>query len=83
MKTWLRELRAFKDQGQLDLDDDTDTDPDITLEPEGSDLEAALAPVLGFSIESIASLRHLQTSFQTNPSIKNLQVLIDRQYPLN
>ena len=83
LKTWLRELKAFRDQGQLDLDDDTDTDPDINFPLEGSNPEAVLPLVLGYSIESIASLRHLQALFQSDPSIENLQALITSRYPLN
>jgi hypothetical protein len=83
VKTWVRELRAFKDQAQLGFDDDADAGDNISLELETSDPEAALVPVLGYSIESIASLRYLQASFQSDPSIENLQALIISQYPLN
>jgi hypothetical protein len=76
VKTWVRELKAFKDQGQLGFDDAADGDANIATEIEGSDPEAALVPILGYNIESMASLQYLQASFQTDPSIENLQALI-------
>jgi hypothetical protein len=84
VKTWGRELKAFKDRGQPDLDGDSDPDTNIAFETEeGGGPEAVLVPILGYSIECVASLRHLQASFQSNPSIENLQALITIQYPLN
>jgi hypothetical protein len=57
VKTWGRELKAFKDQGQPDLDGNSDPDTNITFETEeGGGPEAVLVPILGYSIECIASL---------------------------
>jgi hypothetical protein len=67
----------------LGFDDDTDADSNIASELERSDPEAALIPILGYSIESMVSLRYLQDSFQTDPSIENLHALFISQYPLN
>jgi hypothetical protein len=67
----------------LGFDDAADGDANIATEIEGSDPEAALVPILGYNIESMASLQYLQASFQTDPSIENLQALIVTQYPLN
>ena len=83
VKTWVRELKAFKDQEQSDFDGGTDADANISYELERNDLEAALVPILGYSAESIASLGYLQASFQSDASIKNLQALIISRYPLN
>jgi hypothetical protein len=83
VKTWVRELKAFKDQEQLGLDGDADADANISFELEQSDPGAALVPILGYSLESMASLQYLQASFQTDPCIENLQALIISQYPLN
>jgi hypothetical protein len=46
VKTWVRELKAFKDQGQLGFDNKADTDANIASET--NDPEAALVPVLGY-----------------------------------
>jgi hypothetical protein len=67
----------------LGFDDAADGDANIATEIEGSDLEAALVLILGYNIESMASLQYLQALFQTDPSIENLQALIVTQYPLN
>jgi hypothetical protein len=83
VKTWARELKAFKDQGQLGIDDDGDGDAIIAFGLKGGDRDAALVPILGCSTESMASLQHLQVSFQADPSVENLQALIVSQYPLN
>jgi hypothetical protein len=72
VKTWVRELKAFKDQGQLGFDDDASADANISFELERSDPEAALVPILGYSIESLVSLRYLHASFQADPSLENL-----------
>jgi len=45
VKTWVRELKAFKDQGKLSFDDEVDVEANIS-EVERSDPEAALVPVL-------------------------------------
>jgi hypothetical protein len=55
VKTWFRELKAFKDKEWSDLDD-ADADTNVSSQFDTSGAEAALAPVLGYSIESIASL---------------------------
>ena len=79
----MRELKAFKDQGQFGIDNDDDSDANVNFEPDGGNPDAALVPILGYSTESVASLRHLQGSFQADPSVENLQALIISQYPLN
>lgn len=85
VKTWVKELKAFKDHGHSSFDDgaDGDTYADLTSEVDKDDLDAALIPVLGYSIQSVVSLQYLQSSFQTDPSIENLLALITGQYPLN
>ena len=83
VKTWGRELKAFKDQGQPVLDGDSDPDTNTALEPEEAGPDAALVPILGYSIECVASLRYPQALFQSNPSTENLQALITSRYPLN
>jgi hypothetical protein len=55
VKTWFRELKAFKDKEWLDPDD-ADTDSNVSSQFETSRPEAALVPVLGYSTESMASL---------------------------
>jgi len=83
-KTWAKKLKAFKDRECLDFDAGTEADiyTDLASEFVHSDEDAALVPVLGYSPESMASLRHLQASFQADSSIENLQALIINQYPL-
>lgn len=83
VKTWVKELKAFKDKEELSLDDDTYADPHVSSELNGDDTEVALVPILGYSTESMASLRFLRASFQTDPSIENLLPLVISQYPLN
>ena len=82
VKTWVKELKAFKDREQSHFDDD-DVDADISSEFNRSGPEAALVPVLGYSIESVTSLQCLQASFQADSSLENLLALITSQYPLN
>jgi hypothetical protein len=53
VKTWVRELKAFKDQGQLGFDDEADADANIAFELETSDPESALVPVLGYTVHCI------------------------------
>ena len=82
VKTWSRELKAFKDKDCSDYDEaDADTNVCSWFETGGS--EAALVPILGCSTESIASLQHLQASFQAEPSVENLLALITTPYSLN
>lgn len=69
VKTWVKELKAFKDREQSHFDDD-DVDADISSEFNRSGPEASLVPVLGYSIESAASLQYLQASFQADSSSK-------------
>lgn len=82
VKTWSRELKAFKDQDRSDLDGD-DGDANISSRFDTGGPEAALVPVLGYSTQSMASLQYLQASFQADPSINNLLAMITSQYPLN
>jgi hypothetical protein len=82
VKTWSRELKAFKDREWSDLDD-ADSNANVLSQLDTGRPEAALVPVLGYSTESIASLRYLQASFQAEPSIESLMALITTQYPLN
>lgn len=62
VKTWSRELKAFKDQDRSDLDD-ADGDANISSRFDTGGPEAALAPALGYSTQSMASLQYLQASF--------------------
>ena len=80
VKIWSRELKAFKDKDWSDPDD-ADTNVFSQFDTDGP--EAALVPVLGYSTESIASLRYLRSLFQAEPSVENLLALITTQYPLN
>ena len=80
VKTWSRELKAFKDKEWSDLDD---ADANVSSRFDTGGPEAALVPVLGYSTESIASLQHLQPLFETEPSVKTLLALIPTHYPLN
>lgn len=82
VKIWSKELKAFKDKDWSD-GDGTDADVNVSTQFERSGREAALAPVLGYSTESMASLHHLQTSFDAEPSVESLLALITTQYPLN
>jgi hypothetical protein len=82
VKTWSRELKAFKDKEWSDPDD-ADADANVSSQFDTGGPEAALVPVLGYSTESIASLQYLQASFQAEPSVENLLALITTQYPLN
>ena len=82
VKTWSRELKAFKDQDRSDLDGDDDA-ANISSRFDTGGPEAALVPVLGYSTQSMASLQYLQASFQADPSINNLLAMITSQYPLN
>ena len=83
VKTWSRELKAFKDKDRSDFDGTPTPMPTSPLEFNTGGPEAALVPVLGYSTESIASLQYLQASFQADPSVENLLALITTQYPLN
>ena len=82
VKIWSKELKSFKDKDWSD-GDGTDADTNVSTQFETSGREAALAPVLGYSIESMASLQHLQASFKAEPSVESLPPLITTQYPLN
>jgi hypothetical protein len=82
VKTWSRELKAFKDKESSDPDD-TDANASVSSQCNTDRPEAALVPALGFTTESIASLRYLQASFEAKPSVGNLLALITTQYPLN
>jgi hypothetical protein len=82
VKTWFRELTAFKDKEWSDLDD-ADADANVSSQFDTGGPEAALVPVLSYSTESIVSLQYLQASFQAEPSVENLLALITAQYPLN
>lgn len=82
VKTWSRELKAFRDQDRSGLDD-ADGDANISSRFDTSGLEAALVPVLGYSTQSMVSLQYLQASFQAEPSVDNLMAMITSQYPLN
>ena len=82
VKTWSRELKAFKDQDRSDLND-ADDDANICSRFNTSGPEVALIPVLGYSTESVASLQYLQALFQADSSLENLLALITSQYPLN
>jgi hypothetical protein len=82
VKTWFRELKAFKDKEWLDLDD-ADADADVSSQFDTDRPEAVLVLVLGYSTESIVSLQYLQASFQAEPSVENLLALATTQYPLN
>jgi hypothetical protein len=62
VKTWSRELKAFKDQDRSDVDG-ADDDVNISSRFDAGGPEAALVPVLGYSTQSMASLQHLQASF--------------------
>ena len=55
VKTWLRELKAFKDKEWSDPDN-TNADANISSQFNTGRPEAALIPVLGYSTGSIASL---------------------------
>jgi hypothetical protein len=52
VKTWVKELKAFKDHGYSSFEDgaDGDTYADLTSEFDKDDPDAALIPVLGYSI---------------------------------
>jgi hypothetical protein len=67
----------------LAFHDNTDADANISFKLETSDLGAALIPILGYSTESIASLRYLQALFRDDLSLENLLLLITSQYSLN
>jgi hypothetical protein len=82
VRTWFRELKAFKDKEWSDPDN-ADADADVSSQFDRGGPEAALVPVLGYSMESMASLQYLQASFQAEPSVENLLALITSQYPLN
>ncbi|KAH9203479.1 hypothetical protein DL95DRAFT_503334 [Leptodontidium sp. 2 PMI_412] len=75
VKTWSRELKAFKDQDRSDLDGDDD-DANISSRFNTGRPEAALVPVLGYSTHSTASFQYLQASFQAEPSVDNLLAII-------
>lgn len=75
VKTWVKELRAYKDQ------EPSSSEVSHMLTPQ--DPLAALVPVLSYIAESIASLPVLQASFQGDPTIDCLLRLITSQYPLN
>jgi hypothetical protein len=75
VKTWVKELRAYKEQ------ESSSSKVSNTADPE--DPFAALIPVLGYSTECIASLPVLQASFQDNPTIDCLLCLLTGQFPLN
>ena len=81
VKTWFRELKAFKDREWLNPDD-TDADANVSSQFD-SRPEAALVPVLSYSTESITSLEYLQASFQAELSVEKLLALVTSQYPLN
>jgi hypothetical protein len=82
VKTWARELKAFKDRDQLDLDD-VDINGNISSQFNTTSPGAALVPILNYGTESIGSLQYLQASFQAGPSVDTLLALITSQYPLN
>jgi hypothetical protein len=82
VKTWSRELKAFKDKEWSDPGD-TDADANVSSQFDTGGQEAALVPVLGYSTESIASLQYLQALFQAEPSVENILALITTQYLLN
>ena len=75
VKTWVKELRAYKDQGP------SSSEVLHMLTPQ--DPHAALVPVVGYPTESIASLPVLQASFQSDPMVDSLLGLITSHYPLN
>jgi hypothetical protein len=83
VKTWSRELKAFKDRDCADLDDGTDVHANNSTSLDTISSDAALFPVLGYSTESIESLQYLQASFQGEPSVGNLFALVTSRYPLN
>jgi hypothetical protein len=83
VKTWVKELKAFKDRELSHFGDDDDVDANASSEFNRSGPEAALVPVLGYSTESVVSLQYLQASFQADSSLENLLALITGQYPLN
>jgi hypothetical protein len=82
VKTWFRELKAFKDQDRSELDD-ADDDANVSSRLDTGGPEAALVPVLGYSTESMVSLQYLQASFEAGQSVDNLLTLVTSQYPLN
>jgi hypothetical protein len=82
VKTWVKELKAFKDREQSRFDDD-DVDANVSSEFNRSGPEAALVPVLCYSAEPGASLQYLQASFHADSSLEDLLALITSQYPLN
>lgn len=81
VKIWEKELKAFKDQDQVDKNN-CEIDINGSTRDAG-DLDAALVPVLGFSTDSIQSLQYLQAAFQADPSVEKLLALVATQYPLN
>jgi hypothetical protein len=83
VKTWIRELKAFKDREQSSFDDEADNNGNTYSKFDKNDSEATLVPVLSYSTQSITSLHYLQSSFQCDPSIENLLALVTSQYPLN
>jgi hypothetical protein len=76
VKTWVRELKTFKDQEQSSFDDDAHGNANPSSEFNKNDSGATLVPVLGYSTQAITSLQHLQSSFQCDPSIENLLALV-------
>jgi hypothetical protein len=75
VKTWAKELRAYKEQ---ELSSST-----VSNVPTPEDPLVALFPVLGYTTESIPSLPVLQASFQDDPTIDCLLRLVNSQFPLN
>jgi hypothetical protein len=66
VKTWAKELRAYKDQEPSSCT--------VSNVPTPEDPLMALIPVLGYTTESIPSLPVLQASFQDDPTIENLDL---------
>jgi hypothetical protein len=75
VKTWAKELRAYKDQEPLS------SEASQILTPQNP--YAALIPVLGHPTQSIDSLPVLQALFQGDPTVGSLLGLVTRHYPLN
>ena len=82
VKTWVKELKAFKDKDWSDPDN-AHVSANVSSRLDESRPEAALIPVLGYSAESIASVQYLQASFRADPSAEKLLAMATSQYPLN
>jgi hypothetical protein len=82
VKTWVKELKAFKDKDWSDPDN-AHVSANVSSRLDESGPEAALVPVLGYTAESMASVQYLQASFRADPSAEKLLAIVTSQYPLN